>query len=842
MVSERLQNRYEVRMGSGFKKLLGALFLLIAPIAYLITPGDSSAQSCGGEGQGPCGLTDCKVDLVLTGGKCRHPDCGRDGQKPCLMTQRPFKSCDQGLVELPGMCGVKGACGAEGQRPCLVIERVPSCNSKNLVESGGKCIHPACGRQNERPCVVTERIPSCDDSLVEISGKCLVRGACGAEGQRACTVGERVPSCNPNLAETTARTCVHPDCGRVGQRACPGTERPGIGVSCDVGLIEVPGCTANDCRGSSGMCFDKTVPGISEPSTNMTPLPPKDPMGGYADLHVHMFSHLGFGGGIIAGAPYDPNGGIAKALAPDFGTDLDLVSLAGTPMPVAKCPPLVPNCGKNVLHGFHVLGVDDSMGAGTGDATKTYWGAPYFTGWPKWHTTTHQQVYYKWLERAWRGGMRAMVMLAVNNEFACATSKRLRGTNCSNSMPGIDVQLQAAKTFETWHKAQPGGGWFKIVYSADEAEQTIRAGNLAVILGIESDTLFGCKQLPYSGPGQAGTFSRQSCTPEFVNGEVDKYFASGVRYVFPVHDFDGGFAGSALFMDLLGAANVTIMGKAFVSAPCPGVSDIGSLNCNVRGLTPGAGPALLNKLMDKGMLIDLDHMSAKGIDETFALADARGGYPFFIGHGLFNEVYAGGGNRHERMRTAAQLAKLKQLGSVVSVMTQDELKKEQTTCMHSSVSFAQNLVYAARKMDVVAFGSDFNGFAPHVGPRFGDEACGKEPTQKNASQSKPRLQYPFTIDGFGTFQKQVTGQRTFDFNTDGLAHIGLYPDLLADLTAQGVSIEPLMKSAALVVSAWRKASQPKSAPAPLPMKKIPEGPVKILPQAPNVPMKGLPQR
>jgi microsomal dipeptidase-like Zn-dependent dipeptidase len=277
------------------------------------------------------------------------------------------------------------------------------------------------------------------------------------------------------------------------------------------------------------------------------------------------------------------------------------------------------------------------------------------------------------------------------------------------------------------------------------------------------------------------------------------------------------------------------MGEIFRSAPCPGISDKGSLNCNVRGLTP-AGTSLLNKLMDKGMMIDIDHMSAKAIDETFAIADARGGYPFFVGHGLFNEPYAGGNNRHERMRTKAQLEKLKSYGSVVSVMTQDELTKSQTSCVQSSVSFGVNYRYAVSKMDVVAFGSDFNGMAAHVGPRFGDDACGREATQRRSQSA--RLQYPFTIPGFGVFQKQVTGQRTFDFNTDGLAHIGLFPDLLADLTLQGVSIEPLMKSAALFVTAWRKAAAPPKQPPPL--KKAPDGPVKFLPVPP--PNLGRPMR
>src|SRR5690606_15476148 len=150
-------------------------------------------------------------------------------------------------------------------------------------------------------------------------------------------------------------------CGRALQRACPVTERPGIGVSCDTGLVEVPGCHLADCRGSSGVCYPTTVPPISEPTTNIRQvLPATDPMRGFADLHVHMFSNLAMGGGVIVGAAYDPVGGIAKALAPDFGTNLDLVSAANTPIPVTKCPPLVPNCGRNVLHGYHVAPADDT--------------------------------------------------------------------------------------------------------------------------------------------------------------------------------------------------------------------------------------------------------------------------------------------------------------------------------------------------------------------------------------------------------------------------------------------------------------------------------------------------
>jgi hypothetical protein len=53
----------------------------------------------------------------------------------------------------------------------------------------------------------------------------------------------------------------------------------------------------------------------------------------------------------------------------------------------------------------------------------------------------------------------------------------------------------------------------------------------------------------------------------------------------------------------------------------------------------------------------------------------------------------------------------------------------------------------------------------------------------------------------------VTWQRTFDFNIDRLAHIGLPPDLIADMALNGVDIEPLMRSAAAYVTAWERAEK-----------------------------------
>ena len=113
----------------------------------------------------------------------------------------------------------------------------------------------------------------------------------------------------------------------------------------------------------------------------------------------------------------------------------------------------------------------------------------------------------------------------------------------------------------------------------------------------------------------------------------------------------------------------------------------------------------------------------------------------------------------------------------------------------------------------VAFGSDFNGVARHVGPRFGDDACAvhKVAGQSEAEEAAgPKLAYPFEMKGFGVFDRQVTGQCTFDFNTDGLAHIGMYPDLIAAMRAVGVSdtdLEPLFQSVQAYVEAWSRAEK-----------------------------------
>ena len=48
--------------------------------------------------------------------------------------------------------------------------------------------------------------------------------------------------------------------------------------------------------------------------------------------------------------------------------------------------------------------------------------------------------------------------------------------------------------------------------------------------------------------------------------------------------------------------------------------------------------------------------------------------------------------------------------------------------------------------------------------------------------------------------RSVIGEKTFDIDTDGLAHVGMLPDFIADLEAQGVTgelLDPLLNSASV---------------------------------------------
>ena len=509
---------------SGLRPILLAAFLFALAQAIPIA---SLAGSCGNNGQRACctgGFEFCDGRECCGGlaystpctdpngcscgpipsesslGMCyRATPCGGDGQRACCNGAGEFAPGTVGACEI-GLVQLFGTCSPDNPAACVC----GTSRSPIPAYSLGRCFRPtSCGGPGQRACCngIGETAPggfACNIGLVQLPGTC-------SPDNPDCLCGGNNP-----LGLFASGVCVPTaPCGGPGQRACC----IGFGEfttnrsTCNSGLREVPGCSG-DCTCGGPLSLGEpdgnsctTIEAISEPTTNAIPtasesgppgtwtlpkaaLPtgPECPSGGlcgYADLHVHMFANLAHGGAMVAGEAWDPRG-VNVALAEDYGSRLPLVDKHGSlkhPVDGSAGPPECPDfllnaglCSGQVLfHGDHTA-FDTVTGGGTNDGAASNLGVPLFNGWPLWTSTIHQQVYYKWLERAWLGGLRLIVMDAVTNEALCKSGTKVAGTDCSLSMTAIDTQLEEARTFQAWLDIQfggPGKGWFQIVKSPE---------------------------------------------------------------------------------------------------------------------------------------------------------------------------------------------------------------------------------------------------------------------------------------------------------------------------------------------------------------------------------------
>ena len=236
---------------------------------------------------------------------------------------------------------------------------------------------------------------------------------------------------------------------------------------------------------------------------------------------------------------------------------------------------------------------------------------------------------------------------------------------------------------------------------------------------------------------------------------------------------------------------------------------------NVQGLTD-LGKTLIRELVNCGMIIDIDHMSAYARADTLAICEQLdcpvvSGHTGFVGLSL-------GDKRHEGQLTDPEIERIRNLGGMVNVIVRQGSLAEIGTaeaaislphvCGNSANTFAQAYLYAINKTgnEPTGFGTDFNGYAGLPGPRFGPDAC---PGGRGPGDQPGEVTYPFVAAATGTtMDRSVIGEKTFDINNDGLAHIGMLPDFIADLEAQGVTgelLDPLLNSASGYVTLWGKA-------------------------------------
>ncbi len=501
-----------------------------------------------------------------------------------------------------------------------------------------------------------------------------------------------------------------------------------------------------------------------------------DPVRGFIDAHTHITSYEFMGGKFMAGAPFS-RWGVKDALR-------DSKDKHG------------PNGALDLIGNLYTF-EDPNMRYDTR-------GWPDFPWWPNHRQMSHTGYYYKWIERAYLGGMRMMVTDLVENEVLCNVQKTVNpaswiNPNSCNTMDSIRLQAKRLKEMEAYIDAQAGGqgkGFFRLVDSPAQARQVIADGKLAVVVGVEASETFNCGE-------------KDSCSKEKIDTQLDELYNMGVRAIYPTHKFDNQLAGSRVEGGLINLGNWLATGYFFNTKECddhtqgkhiesgfPLIGDIpvfkqildaANLNpvydesiehCNQRGISE-LGVYLVNRMIDKKMLIELDHMSNDTATATMDIVEARGYSGVISSHGWMNHGKHGAVHANQR--------RLMEAGGYMSPMNSS------ANNIDSKISKYLDVVEQTPFLNGVGFSTDMSGLAGQPGPR-GD------------ADTNP-LSYPFTSEFGLVFDKQKSGNRTFDFNVDGIAHYGMVADHLQDLREQGTNrvYESVMNSTEAYLQMWERA-------------------------------------
>jgi microsomal dipeptidase-like Zn-dependent dipeptidase len=486
---------------------------------------------------------------------------------------------------------------------------------------------------------------------------------------------------------------------------------------------------------------------------------------GFVDLHTHPMANLGFGGKLLYGGP---DIGSLLPADPDCHHNVRATSeqqALGHDKSTHGGHDFFSNpCGdelrKAVIHGLQ-------SGLHGADESEDAYGYPTFAEWPVWNDLTHQKMWVEWIRRAYFGGLRVMVALAVNNK-TLGDMTAGPGDYATDDKSSADRQIQEIKSFVGRHH-----DFMEVAYKSADVHRIVAANKLAVVVGVEIDHI-----------GNFQTVQNRAVPTEAqVKGEIHRLYNEGVRYIFPIHVLDNAFGGSAAYVNLFNVSNVRETGHAYdlvCASPADHItyrysnSDLGvelvlaqlaksgfaitsisSPKCpagigekNKLGLTP-IGVVAIKEMMRLGMLIDIDHMSQAAADQALHLA-VTFNYPVNSGHNGVRGAL-GAETQNERAFRPDQYATIGRLHGMAGVGSGGLTAPEW-------LRLYNDVIHAMGSGNIVAgFGTDTNGFAPGMPPRH--------------SSVRYTRDFPASRDG----------RKTWDYNRDGVAHYGMLWDFLQDV-------------------------------------------------------------
>ncbi len=322
-------------------------------------------------------------------------------------------------------------------------------------------------------------------------------------------------------------------------------------------------------------------------------------------------------------------------------------------------------------------------------------------------SNSHTRYSTEWIKAAAQdpsdAKLKLMVAFAVENEAMC---EQLYYANKGNGGPGgngyacshgdtvksMDRQIKALKS---WVAAN--SSWMEVAYSAADARRIIKAGKLAIVLGVESDYAFGAENRTFDPVNRLNHYHDLGVRTFYLAHKVTSRLAgadiyraktemggkviratqamAGCFYVddyvadYPLkgksgHKFcdnscgDGGFKGSKLtdkcvmkYSDLsevnyaayfLGGGASYFNGfKAYPKPPgfsgSAGSWEDNGVERNNLGLSSD-GERVVREAMRKGMIVNIDHVSTRSRLDISKISEEFGGYPMNALHNNPNEM------------------------------------------------------------------------------------------------------------------------------------------------------------------------------------------------------------
>jgi microsomal dipeptidase-like Zn-dependent dipeptidase len=512
---------------------------------------------------------------------------------------------------------------------------------------------------------------------------------------------------------------------------------------------------------------------------------------GFVDMHTHPRNDLAFGTELFYGSPC---GDISVSLK---------------------------NC--NSYHGgygmfdnpkgniFRNQLVNQAEGGFCGHTEHPREGYPNFTYWPSFCSIFHQQMWVDWIERAHQGGLNIMVALATHSH-CMADAAETSGPYDDKTV--MDSSVEGIKNLVNQ------SSFMEVALSPEDVRRIVGAGKLAVILGVEMDNLGNF----YNPVEKKNAVYNPNPSWVEVQTEIDRLWKLGVRYILPIHITNNIFGGAALYESSFNISNKYNNGVEFIPEEVntretgigfqlehPIVSnniEASFLAKIIFGLVGGILPDVVNPsrpenytywsskngfghrnslgltlmgkqalsyMMQKGFIIDVDHISEKGVTELMDFCLLHN-YPLNSGH---NELREEGGN--ENNRTELQYRQIIQTGGMIGL--------GHAGMAHAFVKrWRRTLGVVGLKN--VAIGTDVNGFFP-----------------------LPAVDTTLTIKYDATLKKCTTGNRIWDINVDGFAQYGLFPDYIRSWEAAGLTEtekNTFMLSAEYFTQMWERCEKNKN--------------------------------